>query len=259
MCLNKQVRGYVSAGSSRTSGTKGYFPSRRKERFMKPRILCLIILPAFARLASGGMITVSYSGTISSSGVPGILAGDPFSGYFTYSLPTPVLADESPTAILYSMSQPGDGLYLSVDGYQFSAGASTNLRMTVWPSYPAGAASDDFFQVDQNIDSPGAVFSSNYPGDFTFYQSAAQFFGNLSFLPSYAPPEPFNAGDLFFGNNGGYFTAVSVVMQQGNSLFSFSGLMDSVQATAETPEPAAALLFGGGLSLILILAKFVND
>jgi len=206
---------------------------------------------ALAQTAFAGSITVSYSGSIYYSSIPNISVADTFSGYFTYSLPSPVLSDGSPTEITYSMDQPNNALYFSVGGYWFAAGPSVNLGLTAWSDYPAGTATDNFLSVVQNIGSSGSDFSTNYASAFTIDQIDAQLFGSPGFLQSNVPPDPFNASDIILGPNGGYFSAAGIDLQQGGSTFAAFGLIDNIQAT-ETPEPASIPLCGIGLALIVL-------
>jgi hypothetical protein len=92
------------------------------------------------------------------------------------------------------MDQPGDELYLTVDGYWFQASASASLVAFVWPGASDGIANGGLLQIEK-FTGAGAVISSNYPGAF---ETDVELFGNLSFLQSYALPDPFNPGDLLF-------------------------------------------------------------
>lgn len=216
---------------------------------LKPLLSCSVLL-ALAQMAFAENITVSYSGTISYSEIPNVSVGDPFSGYFTYSVPSAILSD-SPTLIEYSMNQPGDGLYFTVDGYWFSVAPNTNLALTAWYSYPTGAGTDNFLSALETIASPGAQFSTNYSNAYSFIQSGAQFLGNGLLQPSNALPYPFNPSDVILGYNGGYFTSAGVDVQEGSSVFGAFGLIDQIQVT-ETPEPGPLPLCGIGLALILV-------
>lgn len=61
---------------------------------------------ACASVALGDTITVTYSGQITVSDVPGVAIGDP-------------------------LEQAGDGLFLNVDGYNFNVGPSWDRSLTV--------------------------------------------------------------------------------------------------------------------------------
>jgi hypothetical protein len=175
-------------------------------------------------------------------------------GSSTYSYPSPILSDGSPIEINYAMSAATNNLLFSVDGYTFSAGPNPDLRITVWPQYPTGATFSDFFQVAQGVATPDAVFSTNYSG-YALDSTSAQFFGDLNFLQSTALPSTFRAADVLPGDDGGYLTATTVVLQQGSNLYSVSGLIDTVQVT---PEPASFLFRGMGLGTLAIARRRIS-
>jgi hypothetical protein len=107
--------------------------------------------------------------------------------------------------------------------------------------------------VEQGLTTTDAAFSSNYPG-YTFYSTSAQFFGDLNFLQSTALPSTFRAADVLPGDNGGYLTATTIVLQQGSNLYSVI-LIDSVQAT---PEPASFLFVSIGLGALAIARSRIS-
>jgi hypothetical protein len=207
-------------------------------------------------LAYAGNITVSYSGTMWYSQLPGISVGDPFSGYMTYSVPSPVYASGSEVTE-YSIDQPGDGLYFTADNYWFSAGPSDLLVMSEYPILPSDP-SLSLVVIGQNIDGAGADFTTNYPAAYTFTQTEAEFVGNPSFVTSFALPNPFNTSDLILGevlSNDFYYTEVGIFVQEGSSTFAADGIIDSIEVTSETPEPSGFLLFGFGLAMIFVRTR----
>ena len=220
---------------------------------MKLRALALVAL-ASTQYALGGSITVSFSGVIVHATIPIIAVGDPFTGSFTYTIPSPGILPAG-GGISYSLSQLGNGLDVKVDGYTFSASAGAGLTMYVLNGPSVVSASKDYLDVAANS-SAGAVLSTDYPlGPMTFLQSSAQFFGNLNFLQSNALPSPFDTTDVLFGNSGGDLTAVGLAFDQSGSALDFIGYINAAQASSETPEPRVFLLCCVGLALILAELK----
>lgn len=216
---------------------------------MKARTIavCLTALVC-AKMAVAGSITVSYSGFISSATLPGISVGDPFSGYFTYSVPNAPLSN-NPSMEFYQMDQPGNGIYFTVDGYWFSAAAAPLLEMMVEPNFSNGSQAIDYLNIEQGPN-PQGVFSTNYPGSFTFGPNDVEICGPPGYLPSTAIPDPFNTSDVIFDQ--GFCSVAWAAINEGGKFYQAVGTINRIQATTPTPEPVAPGLVGLGLTLIVV-------
>jgi hypothetical protein len=206
--------------------------------------------------AFGSSITVSYSGTIFASNVPGISVGDPFNGNFTYSIPE--FGFVFPDTATYVLEQPNDGVQLFVSGYSFIAGPSFGLTMSMIldPSFLPGT---HYFSVGRNVANYTGTFTTDYP-DFEFNQINAQLIGNTSLFPNTALPDPFRTQDVLFGlipdGSGATLASTAGVLLIDDSsgereFYVFSGLIDSIETTA-TPEPGTLLLALGGAALLMV-------
>lgn len=217
------------------------------------------LILAFTSLASADTITVTYSGSITVGDVPGIANGDPFSGGFTYDTSDPFVLSTS-LASVYYLEQAGDGLFLNVDGYNFTAGPGYGLTTTVsnGPTNVASVLNADYFQVSQgysNQTSPN--FSTNYTG-LLFTETAVGLVGNLNLLQSNALPDPFNAADVVpygvqYPGGPHIESGVSIEMIDSNSdTFFFGGDIQQIEAVS-TPEPrlwSVLVLIGAIFALI---------
>lgn len=214
---------------------------------MRFRMLLLFVVSMSFGISAN--ITVSYTGQIQFSNVPGVAVGTPFTGNFTYSTSDPVLGVGS-NYIVYSLNDPSDSLFLSVAGFQFFVSASPNLGMIVKNGPVNISIPGDYLQVSQNSSSGTGNFSTNYPG-LQFDQSGTQFVGGLSFLKSNAIPNPFNTAGLILGSQQ-VSTSASIFLVDGSlNVFSFTGLISNVQASTDTPETPTGVLVSMGIALLI--------
>jgi hypothetical protein len=204
-------------------------------------------------------ITVSYSGTIVSSSLPGVANGSSFTGSATYS-DQETLADyfSAPTVTAAWFASPGDKISLAVDGYEFSFEAPSTPPSGVlwtWQQNFGQSGNQDGFGATANAltGNPG-TFTTNYP-DSALLQIATVFAWPTGILVPGVLPDPFDVTDLDLQLGlpaSGYITGVSVYVTplDGTPLDGIVGLITEVQVTS-TPEPRTGLWLGALLLAFL--------
>ena len=219
---------------------------------MRLRFLCILSL-ALTPFAWAGTITVTFTGTIGITQVPGISAGDAFTGEFVYTTPSPVAINVNPNEVIYYMNQPGDEILVNVDNYWFLSQASNAMSLTTDHNFFGGSTFQDLMEVVGTLDGGEGLLSTNYPttSSFIFDQIGASIVGNTNLLNnSTNPPDPFNEADVRLGPVDASLTEISIYMEDSSSnLFVFTGVINGV----DTPEPAAALMLGMAIAPLCAL------
>jgi len=231
-------------------------------------------VPFFLRLATGlgglvflstlpagaATIEIAFQGSVTQSSVPGIAAGDPFSGLMVYETSGTVLGGSS-GYINYGFFQPADGVSIAVDGFSFAGGGYLNMFLARGPNNESdyGTVNTDILQGSSD-DVFGSV-STTYSG-LSLDNVVAQFLGNLNFLGSYAVPSPFDVGDLILPGTSANPTTAYVQLDNGTTDFTFNGSIADVEIVPDTPavpEPSVVLLAGSGLLCLIGLRGFVRS
>jgi hypothetical protein len=202
------------------------------------------ILLALCASCFGGTITVLVSGQISSSTVPGVVAGNPFSGSFTYET-TGVDLGSGPASQNWGFLQPQDGVTLTVDGFTFAGAGYLNMAIQDTPFNSIPDLTKDLLQVSS--DGVSGTLSSNYPG-LTLAFVLANFAVDPSLIPGNAIPNPFDLSKVVVPGNPNDPAIIAVHL--GN--FQFLG--DITQVTV-APEPGVFGLVGLGLTLLVAMRK----
>jgi hypothetical protein len=212
-----------------------------------PVIIAVAFLGFLASSCLAETITVSYSGTIIASTLPGIAVGDTFTGSATYSVPEIIYSDySSEPGFTVWFAGPGDAINFAVDGYEFSYDApSTPASAVLWEQSLGQSENQDRFGATTN--SPG-TFATNYP-NLTLLQLNTGFVWPTDTLVPGVPPDPFDVTDLQLGLPplGGPFTGAEVFLTPLNVIV---GLTTEVQVTS-TPEPRTGLWLGALLLAFL--------
>src|SRR5438105_4509686 len=97
--------------------------------------------------AAASSIVVAFSGTINSSSVAGIGAGNNFTGHMVYETSGSVLGS-GPGSINYGFFQSQDGVSVVVNGFNFIGTSYLNLFLANGPNNASGmgAVDTDFLQ-----------------------------------------------------------------------------------------------------------------
>ncbi len=206
----------------------------------------LVFLGFLSTVAVGGVITVTFSGTISQVGMGFISiynfhTGDSFQGSFTYDSDTPLIADWDPEYLYYPN---GD--------FSVTTGSLTYYRnqyaSNEWYFIVENTATYDRLTLEAFTTGPSVSGSDNV--DFYAYRSILMLTG---------PPNLFNSGALVTDPIPlSSFTSTSFTLElepypYGGGIFSgFSGSLSTFDITG-VPEPSFFLLLGisvGAVSLI---------
>ncbi len=164
------------------------------------------LLPA--SLCMADVITVSYSGTIFLSQVPGISDGSVFTGSFSYDStlqPYFQYTDQGENNTFLS----GDGLTFGVDGFNFST--SPGVGSDLGEGLEGPPANQDVFGVNNQSGLDGPVsYITNYQA-LPLFQMGNQFVWNTGTLQNGVLPNPFNASGVLIGLIPGGYTGILVL------------------------------------------------
>jgi len=210
--------------------------------------LILATLLALCPAGFAGSIVVDFSGTIASSSVLGIAAGDPFSGSFTYET-TGTNLGSGPDSINWGFFLPQDGVVINVDGFTFDGASYLNMSIVDTPLTPILDKSVDYLSVDSDF-VYGSLYT-NYPGvelDYTL----AQFGVTPIFVPSNEIPNPFNLADIAIPGTSSDPAQAAVQLYNGSVDFNFLG---NITAAEVVPEPATFGLVGMVLGCSVLLRR----
>jgi hypothetical protein len=202
-----------------------------------------IVYPIFA-----DSISVNFSGTIASSSLPGVGAGDPFSGSFTYETTGTILGSGS-ASINYGFFLTQDGVVINVDGFSFGGVSYLNMNITDPPFTPVLDQNVDYLQVSS--DGVFGSLNTNYSG-VTLDSVLAQFGVDPILVPSNAIPNPFNLANVVIPGSSSDPAQVGVHLDNGSMDFFLLGNIASVEVV---PEPATFGLVGMVLSASVLLRR----
>lgn len=210
-----------------------------------------LTLVAFALMGTSSWsfastIYLSFTGTIANSSLPGVAAGDTFSGTMTYETTGTVLSS-GPASINCGFFQPQDGVVINVDGYTFAGSSYLNMAI---PDAPYNSI------PDTSADSLQGSTDSTFGSLFTSYpllrldETVANFTVNPLLVPSNTIPNPFNLADVYLPGTTNDPAQAFVQLDNGSTDFTFLGNIDTV--TVE-PEPPTLLFVGAALGSLVFL------
>lgn len=227
-------------------------------RELKAVLILTVLCGAASVSASGGQITLQFSGNLYISHLPGISSGQSFSGTLTYSTADPLFNSVPGVAYDYSMISPGDEFSFVVGGYSFSLPAGTGVAGMRPNNYATGAR-QDIFQVGPANTSPYVVPITNYPVPPGMYMHGFSLFVVMApgSLNTITLPDPFNTNAVVFQTT---LPPSNFALLFSNSPDPFGGttFLDAAGALNQistTPEPALGLLTSFVVAALVVAAK----
>jgi hypothetical protein len=210
---------------------------------LKPVILVVAIAAVVASPASAGIMLLTFTGTITSSEIPGILSGTPYSGQVLYDTADPVL-NGAPPETTFSFG-PMDQLSVVVGSYTFqSSGAMFANQLAVDYENTVDGPSRDVFLADHTN---GSGITSNLPG-FAPVFLGFQIAGPPGLLPDGGLPTSVNFSDVVPGGYSGASTIMVIADLSGRDV---RGDFSSFQLQT-VPEPASTALVGSVILGLMI-------
>jgi hypothetical protein len=210
----------------------------------------LIITALFALSGAcfASTITVDFWGTITTSSLPGVNFGDPFSGSFTYET-TGTTFGNSSTLANYGFFLPQDGVVVNADGFTFAGASYLNMSIADIPFTAIPDPTAD--QLGVSTDDVFGTLSTNYPG-LTLVGTAAQFAVNPALVPSNAIPNPFNLAEVILPGTTADPARAFVHLGNSSTDFTFLGNIDSA---IMLPEPTTFAMVLTALSCWALIRR----